>query len=181
VNYKAKEILDWIKHILIAVAIGLLIVNYGIQRTVVYGSSMEPTLQNGNNLIVEKITPRLGKLNYGDIVVIKTPEILAPGRDMIIKRIIALFDDEVEIKNGEVYVNGEKVNEPYVNAKATLPVNPEYSKIKVPKGYVYVMGDNRYPNASNDSRIIGPISVDKIKGKAIFRIFPFDEFGTLTK
>lgn len=180
-NTTIRELLDWIKHIIIAIVIGLIVVNYGVQRTIVYGSSMEPTLHDGNNLVVEKVTPRLGKFSYGDIVVINAPEFMAPGKEMIIKRIIALENDLVEIKDGKVYVNEKIVDEPYVSTSNTLPVNPKYSKIQVPEGHVYVLGDNRFPNASNDSRVIGPINLKSIVGKAVLRIYPFNEFGVLTK
>jgi signal peptidase I len=176
-----KEILDWMKHIAIGIAIALFLVNFCIQRTVVYGSSMEPTLHDGNNLVVEKVTTRFGKFNYGDIVIIDASEFMLPGNELIIKRIIALENDEVEIKDGKVYVNNKEVIEPYVSVSTTLPINPKYSKIKVPEGHVYVMGDNRYPNASNDSRIIGPVSIRKIRGKAVLRIYPFSEFGILKR
>lgn len=174
-----KEILDWLKHIGIAVIIGLLVVNFVAQRTIVYGSSMQPTLHHGNNLIIEKITIRMGKLNYGDIVVIKTSDYVSYGKQMIIKRIVALENDRINIKNGNVYVNGEQIDEPYIGDKSTLPVNQKFNDIVVPENHIYVLGDNREPNASNDSRVIGPIEVDRIKGKAVLRIYPFTDFGTL--
>lgn len=176
-----KEILDWGAHILIAVLIGLFIVTFVAQRTIVNGSSMEPTLQDRDQLIIEKITPRFGKLSMGDIVTIYIPENLESGKDYIIKRVIGVEDDTVEIKDGKVYVNGSVIEENYINGRRTDAVNDQYNKIVVPKGHIYVLGDNRIPGASLDSRSIGPIDVKRVKGKAVVRFFPLGKAGTLTK
>jgi len=174
----AKEIADWILHIAAAVVIGILIVNFVAQRTVVNKHSMEPTLQDGDNLVVEKISSRFGWLKRGDIVTISnaSKELEEEGKT-IIKRIIAVGNDTVEIKDGKVFVNGEKLKEDYLDDSYTPVVNPEYSSIKVPEGSIYVLGDNR--DNSKDSRSIGPIPLEKVQGKAVFRIFPFNRFGLL--
>ncbi|MEG6611462.1 signal peptidase I [Pseudoclostridium thermosuccinogenes] len=177
-NALKKEILDWAIHILIALIIAFLIVNFVAQRTIVFNYSMEPTLKEGDNLLVEKISPRLKKFNYGDIVTIDAPETVGEERSPIIKRIIALENDTVEIKDGKVYVNGEAIKEPYIKGSYTQEQNPEYSKMTVPKGMVYVLGDNREALIV-DSRTMGAIDMDKITGKAIFRFYPFSKFGSL--
>ena len=178
-NPVVKEILDWLIHIAIAVIIGLLIVTYVAQRTVVFKHSMEPTLYEGDNLIVEKITPRFGKLNRGDIVVIKdaSPYLAQEGKE-IIKRIIAIEGDTIELKDGMVILNGEILEEDYIKDGFT-PASPDpgLNKLKVSEGYVYVLGDNRIN--STDSRTIGPVESKKIRGKAIFRFYPFKKAGVL--
>lgn len=161
-------------HIGVAVIIGVLIVTFVAQRTIVYGSSMEPTLQDNNQLIIEKITPRFGKLKYGDIVTVYVPEELSEGKDYIIKRVIGVAGDLVEIKDGGVYLNGKKLDEPYINGDYTYEVDPQYSSVKVPEGMVYVLGDNRLRNASKDSRSIGLIDIRKIRGRAFVRLYPFN-------
>jgi signal peptidase I len=173
-----KEILDWALHIGLAVLIGILIVTFIGQRTIVYGNSMQPTLQQGDQLIVEKISPRLNKLNRGDIVTVYVPDELDAGKDTIIKRIVGVAGDTVEIKLGKVYVNGKELQEDYTKGDRTRPVNEEYSNVTVPRGYVYVLGDNRLPNASKDSRSIGPVEIGRIRGKAVLRYYPFNKFGT---
>jgi len=175
-NPVLKEALDWIIHIAAAVLIGFLIVTFVAQRTIVHGISMEPTLHNGDQLIVEKLTTRFGKLRYGDIITVYIPEELGEGKDYIIKRVIGVEGDTVEIKNNKIYLNGEPLEEDYINGDTTLPVNPEYSKVIVPEGQVYAVGDNRLPGASKDSRSIGPIDVERIKGRALIRFYPFDKF-----
>jgi len=143
-----KELFDWIIHIGIAILAGLLIVTFVAQRTIVFNYSMEPTLYQGDNLIVEKLGPRFGILKPGDIVTIRdASEFLSKEGKTIIKRIIALENDEIEIKQGNVYVNGKMLDETYINGDTTKAVRTEYcDRYKVPEGYVYVLGDNRAAN-----------------------------------
>lgn len=146
------------------------------QITVVKGISMLPTLQDGNRLLIEKITPRLGNIRRGDIVTLNVPEFLESGKETIIKRVVGLEGDTVEIRDdGKVYINGKPIVEDYINGSTTNKIASGYNKITVPKGYVYVLGDNRH--FSKDSRIIGPVSVGKIGGKVLVRIFPLNEIG----
>lgn len=175
----AKEIIDWAVHILLAVFIGLFIVTFVAQRTIVDGNSMLPTLNHGDQLIVEKITPRLNKLKRGDLVTLYIPEYLEEGKDYVVKRIVAMGNDKVEIKDGKLYVNGEEVKEDYINGSVTEGINPEYSSFTVPPDCVYVLGDNRLPHASLDSRSIGPINKKKVIGRVIFRYYPFDKAGKI--
>lgn len=176
-NSMRNEILDWAIHILIPLIMALAVVAFVMQRIIVYGYSMEPTLKEGDNLLVEKISPRLRKFEYGDIVLIDV-ERPHGEKKTIIKRIIALENDTVEIRDGKVYVNGEIITEPYIKGNYTLERNPEYSKMVVPEGKVYVLGDNREAFIT-DSRTLGAIDVDRIIGKAVLRIYPFNKFGTL--
>lgn len=174
-----KEILDWALHILIAFAIGIFIVTFVAQRTIVYKTSMEPTLYDGDNLIVEKITPRFGRIKRGDIVTIKNAsDWLHEEGKTIIKRVIAVAGDSVEIKDGKVFVNGEQLIEDYIKGNYTMSMSSKYSNMTVPEGHVYVLGDNRSTNIV-DSRTIGPISLDKIESRAIIRIYPFNRIGFL--
>jgi signal peptidase I len=178
-NPVLKEVLDWGIHILIAVLVGVLIVTFVGQRTVVNGSSMEPTLQDGDQLIIEKISPKLGKLHQGDIVTLDVKDFKDVPESPIIKRIIGVEGDTVEIKDGKVYVNGIELKEDYINGINTDVVQEKFAKVTVPKGSVYVMGDNRLPRQSLDSRTIGPLEISRIGGKAILRFYPFSSFGTL--
>lgn len=176
-NPVLREVLDWALHIGIAVVIGLLIVNYVVQITIVNGVSMVPTLQHNDKLLVEKISPRFeGKIQRGDIVTVHIPELLEDGKETIIKRVIGLENDTVEIKrDGKVYVNNEMLDEGYINGPTTNIPDPRYAKVKVPEGHVFVMGDNRMN--SLDSRIRGPISMEKVTGKVLVRILPLDKMG----
>jgi signal peptidase I len=167
-----NEALDWFIHIAVAILAGVLIVTFVAQRVLVHDISMQPTLVEGDNLIVEKLSPRLGGLHSGDIIVFSAPN----ESRQLIKRLIAVEGDLVEIKDGKVYVNGSSsgiINPPGVE---TLPGdNPDYSNFRVEKGYVYALGDNR--PFSNDCRNFGPISIKNVKGRAILRFYPFSKFG----
>lgn len=176
-NAVMREVLDWAIHIVIAVIIGLLIVNFVAQITIVNGVSMVPTLQHNDKLLVEKISPKLeSSIQRGDIVTVNVPEFLDQGRETIIKRVIGLEGDTIEIKqDGKVYVNGEMLEENYINGAMTNTYSDEYSKLTVQKGYVYVLGDNRLN--SKDSRIIGPIIKEKVSGKVLVRLLPFNKIG----
>lgn len=165
---------------MIAVLIGFFIVTFVGQRTIVNGESMEPTLHDDDQLIIEKISPRFGWLQRGDIITIDVRDHKDVVRESpIIKRIIGVAGDTVEVRNGKVYVNDKELEEGYINGNNTEVVTEGFAKVTVPKGTVYVMGDNRLHNRSLDSRTIGPLEVKKVGGKAIFRFYPFDYFGTL--
>lgn len=174
VKKKRSEVLDWFIHIVVAVIIGILIVTFVGQRTIVYDISMQPTLIEGDNLLVEKLGFRFGWLERGDIIVVKSPE----EDRQLIKRLIAVEGDKVEVTDGKVYVNGE-VSLIGLPDEPVTPVgeDPKNTDLTVPEGYVYVLGDNR--EFSLDSTEFGPIDKDWITGRAIFRFFPFGRFGSL--
>lgn len=174
-----REALEWIVHIGFAVIVGLTIVTFIAQITIVYGNSMQPTLQPYNFLVVEKLTPRFGELKAGDIVTLNVPEYVGKEKSTIVKRVIAVEGDVFEIKNGMVYVNNKALEEGYIMGSYTQEVNPQYAALVIPEDHIYVLGDNRLPNASLDSRSIGAIAKGKIGGKVILRIFPFNEFGKI--
>ncbi len=166
--------LDWVLHIAIAVIVGVLIVVFVGQRTIVHDISMQPTLVEGDNLLVEKLGFRFGWLKRGDIVVFKSPE----EEHQLVKRLVAVEGDRVEIKDGKLYVNEQVFLIGLPKEPETLPGdNPEYSSLTVPKGYVYALGDNR--PYSMDCRAFGPIEKKWITGRAIFRFYPFNKFGKL--
>jgi signal peptidase I len=171
---KISEGLDWFIHIAVAVVVGVLVVLFIGQRTIVFDVSMQPTLVEKDNLLVEKLSIRFGGLKRGDIIVFKSPQ----EERNLVKRLVALEGDTVEIKDGKLYVN----NKVFLTGLAKEPVTapgsvPEYSKLTIPKGCAYALGDNR--TQSYDCRELGPIKMSWIKGRAIFRFYPFGKFGKL--
>jgi signal peptidase I len=174
-----KEALDWLLHIVAAVIIGFLIVTFVAQITVVNGRSMENTLYNNDRLIIEKISPRLEKIKREDIVTLDVSGIERIERSPIIKRVIGIEGDFIEIKYGIVYVNGNALEENYISGDETFEVEAEYSSVLVQPGHIYVLGDNRNRGQSNDSRNIGTINIDRVIGKAVLRFFPVNRFGLL--
>ncbi len=149
----------------------LLLTTFIFRHSVVEGGSMENTLHNGEHLIISDAfyTPK-----RGDVIVC---EDYSTGlRKPIVKRIIALGGDTVEITADKVYVNGEELTEDYVNIDSDIYVYTPMS-CTVPEGEVFVMGDHR--NNSSDSRVFGTVREDAILGKVIVRFYPFDKFGKI--
>jgi signal peptidase I len=169
-----NEALDWAIHIAIAIIVGILIVVFVGQRTIVFDISMQPTLVEGDNLVVEKVSKRIGGLKQGDIIVFQSPE----DDRQLVKRLVALEGDTVEIKDGKLYVNGEIFKTGVPNEPETLPGSlPENSKLTIPKGCFYALGDNRLH--SLDCREFGPLELKRVSGRAIFRFYPFNKIGKL--
>lgn len=182
-NWK-KELFDWIVAIVLAVAVALVVRNFVFTLVKVQGASMEPSLHENDRLFVNRLfyTPE-----KGDIVIF-TPA--SDPKRPYVKRVIATEGDTVYIdeKEGKVYVNGELLDEPYINEKThtvgsyirNLMLAGKYGKdspIVVPAGHIFAMGDNR--NHSKDSREIGPVPVEEIMGGAVFRFWPLDSIGTV--
>jgi len=139
-------------------------------RIRVDGFSMEPTLRNGEFVIVNKLAYKLGSPSIGDVIVFRYPR--DPSQEFI-KRVIGLPGDQVKVSNGQVYVNGKQLNEPYI---ATPPrYNGEWV---VPAGGLFVLGDNR--NNSSDSHSWGGVPLGNIIGKALFVYWPPDQWGFIT-
>ncbi len=164
---RRPPLLAWLREIvetlLPAVVIAVLINMFLAQATRVYGQSMEPTLHTNQRLIVEKITYRFHGPRRGDIVVLKLPE---HSEELLIKRVIGLPGEKVEIYDGTVYIDGRPLDEPYLTQKTpgSMPA------VVVPPLHVFVLGDNRA--ASNDSRAFGPVPITNIVGKAWLSYWP---------
>jgi signal peptidase I len=138
-------------------------------RIRVDGFSMEPTLKTGEFVIVNKLAYKIGEPQRGDVIVFHFPR--DPEQEYI-KRVIGLPSDHIMISNGNVYVNGEAVNEPYIAAP------PAYmSEWTVPTDALFVLGDNR--NNSSDSHNWGPVPMGNIVGKAIFVYWPPENWGAI--
>ena len=171
---KAEDAFDWLESIVSALIVCILIFVF-IGRTVcVIGSSMVPTLEEGDRLVISKLFFRP---EYGDIVVLRK-EVFADYP--IVKRVIATEGQTVDIdfEEGIVYVDGAALDEPYTNSPTNDRENFD-EPVTVPDGCVFVMGDNR--NRSTDSRTdtIGCVDTRYIIGKAYFRLTPFDKFGKI--
>lgn len=171
------ELLDWLKYILIAVLVGLVLVVFVIQRNAVVGESMLPTLYNNDQLLVEKVSKYFKGITYGDIVTVSTRDLTGhEAGPNIIKRVIGLPGDKIEVKDGSVYRNGETITESYLpEGTVTLPRDNGYDEVVLSNDEFFVMGDNR--TISKDSRTIGPIPEKNIIGEVVLRFYPFENFG----
>ena len=168
-----REILEWILCIVSAVLIALIIRNYVFTLVNVVGSSMEPTIQNGDVFFVRRL---MYEPEAGDIIIL-TPY---PGGDPFIKRIIALENQVVDIDrfSGEVSVDGKVLTEDYIDPDTITQQGGAITfPYTVPEGHVFVLGDNRHPGGSTDSRSIGPVPHQSIIGKASMRIWPLKSIG----
>ncbi len=147
--------------------ITFLVIYFIAQATVVHGGSMEPTLSTGQRLIVEKLSYRFELPERGDIVVVRLEQFELP----LIKRVIGLPGEMVEIRQNHVFINGVLLPEAY------LPITRQqnYGPFIVPEGNIFVMGDNR--SVSNDSRFFGPVPMEQILGKAWASYWPPAEIG----
>lgn len=172
-NILGESLKTFLQELADVVVAAFFIIFFVAQSFIVDGHSMEPTLHHRERLIAEKIYYYFAGPRRGDIVVIKDP--IEHNRYWV-KRIIGLEGDTIEIRNGVVYLNGSKLAEDYVAEPIRIPKEATYS---VPKGHVFVMGDNR--NNSNDSRFVGPIPKSDIMGHAILMYWPPQRVQILTR
>ncbi len=172
-----REVLSWIFYILFVVIVTWLILHFVGQRTVVDGSSMNDTLYDGDNLIVEKLSYRFGDPKRFDIIVFRPYE---DSNEFYIKRIIGLPGETVRIDtDGRIYIDGEVLEENYGKETIQSP-GRAIDEIQLGEKEYFVLGDNR--NNSTDSRYdrVGNVKRSSIIGKAWVRIWPFKDFGLLT-
>jgi signal peptidase I len=175
-----KKVLHLVREVLEtvvpAVLIALLINLFLAQATRVYGQSMEPNLHTDQRLIVENLSYNAFLRHYlgfdgpdrGDVVVIR---LRTQGDELLIKRVIGLPGDVIEVRDGQVFVNGEPLDEPYLAAKTS----GIYGPTTVPPLHIFVLGDNR--GSSNDSRSFGTISLKDVVGRAWFSYWPPEQTG----
>ncbi|MFH2040836.1 MAG: signal peptidase I [Chloroflexota bacterium] len=160
--------LDLLETLVLAVIL-FLVINAVSARVRVDGFSMRPTLEDGEFILVNRLAYKFGTPKRGEIIVFRSP--VVPDEDLI-KRVIGLPGDVVEVTAGVVYVNGSPLVEPYI---AALPV---YSgKWEVVDGYLFVLGDNR--NDSSDSHSWGLVPMQNVVGRSILIYWPFNEWDML--
>lgn len=176
-----SKLAEFIQTLAVFAAIAVAVYVFIGQPHKVFGSSMFPTLHSGDFILTDKITYRLADPKKGEIIVFihPNPKQISESDDYI-KRIIATPRDSVRVQDGSVYVNGEKISEPYLQASPfTSPGSflREGEEIEVPADNFVAFGDNR--SASSDSREWGFLTRDEIIGKAIFRYWPPSAIGTI--
>lgn len=164
-----RELLSFVITTLLFLAAFYLVVQFVARPIVVQGSSMQNTCENKDYMII-------WQLNYtperGDIVVTDEENLLG---ERLVKRVIAVGGDNVQIHDGTLTVNGKEQTEPYIKEQSWGA--EEYLDLTVPENSVFLMGDNR--NDSTDSRIIGTLPNSSVMGKVVVRLFPFDRFGAV--
>ncbi|NLN15071.1 MAG: signal peptidase I [Tissierellia bacterium] len=195
-----RNILDWLLTIVIAIIISLFIVSNLFTLTQIKEQSMEPTFKENDRVVVNKIGYFFKEPKRGDIVILNREmesrglikNMVYEARDIIanisssftgvikknnlIKRVVAVEGDLVDIRDGNLYINGELQEEDYIKGLTPAKYNLEYP-LEVPQGKVFVLGDNR--ENSLDSRDFGLVDIHQLKGRVVFRLFPLNRFGRI--
>lgn len=184
--------------LLVAFLLAFLLRTFVLQVFYIPSSSMEPTLQVYDRMVVEKVSYHFREPRRGEIVVFEGETVAAPPTDEgvvarslrgvgqfigvvpasardFVKRVIGLPGDEIRIEAGRVHVNGEPLNEPYV----VFEDASDYGPVVVPEGRLFFLGDNR-PNSSDSRRSLGFVPMDQVVGRAAVIIWPLDHVGRLT-
>ena len=179
-NKWISEILSWLKALLIALVVVLLFRHFLVTPSIVKGESMMPNLQDGDRIILSKIS----SIDRFDEIAFEAPD----SNDNYVKRVIGIPGDTVEMRNDQLIINGKQYEEPYLdeykqslNEGFTLTedftLESLTGKEKVPEGKLFVLGDNR--QRSKDSRTFGFIDEESVIGDVKFRIWPLDSIGPL--
>lgn len=175
----AKSIREWLIVVVIAITAAIVMKVFVVQQFYVSGHSMDTTLHDLDRVLVNKLSYDLHDPNRGDVVVLEEG-IGADERDLI-KRVIALPGETIEIKNCVVFIDERELVEPYLDPAVTGPGNcgsSSYGPLVVPDHAVFVMGDNR-PNSGDSRGGLGPVDYDKIVGRAFVVIWPKDHWQWL--
>ncbi len=169
---------EWVEPVVIAVILALFVRAFIVQAFKIPTGSMKPTLNENNRIFVNKYIYRFKSPQRGDIVVFKYPE---DTKKDFIKRLIAVSGETVEIEDGDIFINGVRVDDVPSIKKIYYYNRGEYGglgqKIEVPEGHFYMLGDNS--ESSRDSRYWGFVPKKYIIGKAIFRYWPLKAIGRI--
>lgn len=177
-----RGVLDWIVVLVIALVATFFIRCFVVEPFVVPTGSMESTIEIGDQILAQKVTIELGMdVSQGDIVVFHNPD-TSSEHDILVKRVIAVGGQTVDLVDGRVTVDGKKLDEPYTTGTSyPLPSQAPGVDVsfpyKVPKGCVWVMGDNRENSA--DSRYFGAVPTQDLIAVGFFRYWPVDRIGSL--
>lgn len=168
---------EWIKDIILAVIIAAVVVQF-IKPTIVKQSSMEPNFNEKDYLFVSKQSYKMfGEPKQGDVVVIHSELKQENGDEkLLIKRIIGLPGDRIDITEGKVYVNGAEMTQDFTKDGVT---NGEISGLVVPDNSIFCLGDNRLVSIDSRDPDVGCVPLSNVVGKVVFRLYPFNKIGTI--
>lgn len=173
-NKFLAKVWDFIKSFAAIFIIVFALKHFVIDLTAVSGHSMDHTLATGDIMLVDKISKNFGKkYKRGDIVIFNSPT--EPWK-LYVKRVVGLPGENVEIKDGDVYIDFEKLDEDYLDKGMVTEPTSDIVGWFVGEDQYFLLGDNRVK--SNDSRNFGPVSRDYFMGEALMRVYPFDRFKT---
>jgi len=171
---RRRALIEWAAIILVAVLVSFLLRTFAFQTFFIPSGSMEPTLQVGDRIIVNKLSVTFGTIHIGDIVVFKAPPAENCGEPVtdLVKRVIGIPGDHLTSRGNTIYVNGKKLDEKWPH---TEPLGQAIGNVTVPKNNYFMMGDNH--SDSCDSRMWGTVPRSDIIGKAFVRIWPLRRIG----
>ena len=167
-----RELRGWTRDLLLALGLATVIIIFLYQPVKVEGTSMAPLLSDQERIFINKFVYRFEPIERGDVVVFWYP---LDRSKSFIKRVVGLPGETVEIRQGRVYVDGKRLEEPYVPPQYADAST--YGPIRMPRDEYFVMGDHRA--SSNDSRVFGPVASRYIYGKAVFAYWPVERFGSI--
>ena len=186
----AYEIFDWFRTICIGILAGIFIVVFLVQKDNVYGDSMYPTLSNGDVIFTQKISTYFKSYKRGDIVILDGSNMEGYyGKEYLVKRVVGLPGETVKIADGCVYIKPAGGTDFYQLVENYLPdgvkttmmddgIRKGYNEITLADNEYFCLGDNR--PVSNDSRNLGPFTVDRIKAVGVIRVYPLNEIKIIT-
>lgn len=167
-----SELLSWIKMIISAFLIAIVLRTFVFQMALVNQISMEPTLNHGQMLIISKINYFVGNPQRGDIVVLKDEA----ENKLLIKRVIGLPGEQILVQNGKVYINSVELDPDYTSFPTYAYSQEQW---ELPQGQYFVLGDNREHSRDSRSENVGLVNRQNIIGRAVFRIWPLNRLGIL--
>ncbi|MDQ0195221.1 signal peptidase I [Paenibacillus wynnii] len=170
------ELKDWILTALVVFVIMSLLNIFVFNISTVKGQSMQPTLWEGEKLFINKITLSFANPKRGDIIVLHDPSTGMNRKEYLVKRVIGIPGDVVEVRDHLLYVNGKVKVEPYID---TAIQDSDFAPITIDADSFFIMGDNRHAGASKDSRYFGFVTKDIIVGRAAFIWWPFSKLNAL--
>ena len=185
----AYEVLEWVRTICIGILAGIFIVVFIAQRDNVYGDSMYPTLSSGDVIFTQKVSTYFKTFKRGDIVILDGSDMEGyNSKEYLVKRIVALPGETVRIADGNVYIKPADAADFFLLQEKYLPegtrttmmddgIKKGYNEITLGADEYYCLGDNR--PVSNDSRNLGPFTVNRIKAVGVIRVFPLNEMKLL--
>jgi signal peptidase I len=178
----ARWAVEVVETVVLTLLIFLAVQHFLAQPFQVQGASMETTFENGQYVLVDRLSHAWSPYARGQVVVFQPPAGAEDGGYPFIKRVVGVAGDTVEVRDGRVFVNGTALDEPYLYRDASGAIEPTeplsgQTTWTVPAGDVFVMGDHR--EASEDSRAFGPVPVSSIIGRAMLRYWPPSAFGPI--
>jgi signal peptidase I len=177
---RSRWILEWVIVLVVALGVAVGLRTFVIQTYSIPSGSMIPTLMIGDRILVDKLSYHLHAVHRGDVVVFATPpkEIPILKVNDLVKRVIGLPGETISSgPHAEVFINGKRIDQPWLTASARADPGPPIRKQKIPAGEMFVMGDNR--GSSDDSRFIGPVHESLIVGRAVLGFWPLSRIHLL--